>query len=230
MTDFQTQQRRRNMVVGGFVLLAFAAFVWMLVKFRNLPLFASQLRSFTVLVNFPDAPGIQNDTPVQYCGYQIGRVMSVAPPKLDKDEETGRSYHRVGVSIAIENKFIDIPDHAEVIIVKRGLGSSYIEFIVDSDKPVVGYLRADMKPLDGTVSTASEFFPPQVQKKLEDLVDSITLLSHNTNAIIGDKDNQLNIKKTLENITLATAQANETLKSFQQFASLGTDQIGRAHV
>jgi phospholipid/cholesterol/gamma-HCH transport system substrate-binding protein len=225
MTDFQTQQRRRNMVVGGFVLLAFAAFVWMLVKFRNLPLFASQLRSFTVLVNFPGTPGVQNDTPVQYCGYQIGRVMSVSPPKLEKDEESGRFYHRVGVSIAIDNKFIDIPDHAEFMIVKRGLGSSYIELVVDSDKPITGYLRADMKPLNGAVSTASEFFPPQVQKKLEDLVDSVTLLSHNTNAIIGDKDNQLNIKKTLENITLATAQANETLQSFRQFASLGTERL-----
>lgn len=225
MTDFQTRQRRQNMVVGGFVLLAFAAFVWMLFKFRNLPLFASQMRSYTVLVYFPDAPGIQRDTPVQYCGYQIGRVMSVAPPELHEGEGTGRSFHRVGVSIAIDKTFSDIPDHASVMIVKRGLGSSYITLNVDPEMPVKGFLRADMMPLEGAVSSASEFFPPQVQKKLEDLVDSVTLLSQNTNAIIGDTDNQLHIKQTLENITLATAQANETLKSIRQFTNLGTERL-----
>lgn len=222
MTDFQTQQRRRNMVVGGFVVLAFAAFVWMLIKFNNLLLFASQLRSYTVLVNFPDAPGIQKDTPVNYCGYQIGRVIEVAPPRLK--EEPGRSFHLVGISIGIDKKFNDIPDHAEFQIVKRGLGSSYIELKVDSQKPVTGYLKDEIVT-EGVVSTASEFFPPQVQKKLEDLVDSISELSHNANTILGDPENKINIKKTLENITTATAQATETLASIKQFTDLGTERL-----
>lgn len=223
MADFQTQQRRRNMVVGGFVLLAFVAFVWMLVKFNNLPLFASQLRSFTVLVNFPDVPGIQKDTPVQYCGYQIGRVILVSPPELNPDQ-SGQAHHLVRVSIAIDKKFNDIPDHALFMIVKRGLGSSYIELRVDPNKPVSGFLHDEMTTV-GTISTASEFFPPQVQKKLEDLVDSITVLSDNANTIIGDPENKANIKKTLENITQATAQATETLTSIKQFTDLGTERL-----
>ena len=68
MTDYQTQQRRRNMVVGAFVVVGFAAFIWMLVQFRNLPLFATQFRSFIILVDFPETPGIQRDTAVQFCG------------------------------------------------------------------------------------------------------------------------------------------------------------------
>jgi ABC-type transporter Mla subunit MlaD len=223
MTDFQTQQRRRNMVVGGFVLLAFLAFVWMMVKFRNLPLFASQLRSFTVLVQFPDAPGVQKDTPVQYCGYQIGRVINVAPPRLVTDE-AGQKRHRVGVSIAIDKQYVDIPDHVDIQIVKRGLGSSYIEFVVNPNEPIAGYLVDEMV-LAGQVSSASEFFPPQVQQKLENLVESITLLSQNTNAIIGDADNQENIKKTLENVVAATAQATDTLKSVQHLTDVGAERI-----
>jgi len=223
MTDFQTQQRRRNMVVGGFVLLALLAFVWMLIKFRNLPLFASRLQSFTVLVRFADAPGVQKDTPVHYCGYQIGRVIDVSPPMLTTDAE-GVSVHTVGVSLAINKRFRDIPDNVDFLIVKRGLGSSYIELRVNPEKTMTGYLHDEYKAF-GSVSTASEFFPPQVQKKLEDLVDSITLLSRNTNAIIGDRDNQANIKQTLENITRATAQATETLASIRQFSDVGAEQI-----
>lgn len=223
MSDFQTLQRRRNMVVGGFVLLAFAAFIWMLVKFRNLPLFATQFRSFVVFVHFPDAPGVQKDTPIQYCGYPIGRVMFVDPPRLTADA-MGRPYHSVRVAIAIEKQFSDIPDHADILIVKRGLGSSYIELAVDLEKPVDGFLEMGMTKY-GSVSSASEFFPPSIQKKLETLVDSITLLSYNANAILGDEENQSNIKKTLDNITRATAQATETLHALRQFSDVGAERL-----
>lgn len=223
MTDFQTQQHRRNLVVGGFVLLALLAFVWMMIKFRNLPLFVSKFRSYEVLVRFTDAPGVQKDTPVQYCGYQIGRVKEIAPPML-LTEISGRPKHYVGVTLAIDKTFSDIPDNVDFLIVKRGLGSSYLELRASPEKPIAGYLHDEMVAW-GAISTASEFFPPQVQKKLEDLVDSITLLSQNTNAIIGDSDNQTHIKLTLENITRATAQATETLKSVQQFSEVGAEQI-----
>ncbi len=224
MTDYQTQQRRRNMVVGAFVLLAFAAFIWMLVMFRNLPLYATQFRSFIVRVDFSEAPGIQKDTPVQYCGYQIGRVVAVKPPKLEIDQQ-GRSIPKVRVEIAIENKFLgDIPDHAEAMIIRRGLGSSYIELKTDPDVQVAGHLEPGSQ-LKGSVGIASEFFPPEVQKKLENLVDSITTLSQNTNAIIGDTENRANIKKSLENVTAATAQAVDTLKSLELFADTGTERL-----
>lgn len=226
MTDFQTLQHRRNIVVGGFVLLAFAAFVWMLVKFRNLPLYATQLRSFMIFVYFPDAPGIQKDTPVQYCGYQIGRVLDVDPPKLLADERD-RPYHAVRAQIAIENQFQDIPDHARVMIVKRGLGSSYIEITVEPDRVAEGYLKQGFTAY-GSVSTASEFFPPGMQKKIEDLVDSVSALSQNTNAIIGDADNRENIKRALDNVAVATAQAVETLKSLQTFSDTGTERLNEA--
>lgn len=224
MSDFQTQQRRRNIVVGGFVLLALAAFVWMLVKFRNLPLFAAQFRSFMVFVQFPDAPGVNKDTPVLYCGYQVGRVAAVDPPTLVADE-LGRPYHSVRVTIAIENRYAgEIPDHADIRIVKRGLGSSYIEITVNPEKPAEGYLAMGLTKY-GEVSTASEFFPPTVQKKLENLVDSIALLSQNANTIIGDPDNQVNIKLTLEHVAKAAAKATDTLESIRQLTDLGTERL-----
>ena len=228
MTDYQTLQRRHNRIVGLFVLLALAAFVWMLLKFRNLPLFATQFRSFMIFAYFPEAPGIHRDTPVQYCGYQVGRVMDVDPPTKTVDGQS-RPYHAVRARIAIEKQFSDIPDHAEVMIVRRGLGSSYIELKVAPDRPIEDHLKAG-SVIYGTVGVASEFFPPEVQKKLENLVDSITILSNNTNAIIGDKENQMHIKKTLENVTFATSQAVDTLRSIQRFAETGTERLDASSV
>lgn len=222
MTDFQTKQRQRNLIVGGFVIIAIFAFVFMLIKFRDLPQLVSKFKSFEILVYFPEAPGIQKDTPVQFCGYQIGRVRKVAYPKRDTTQDGHQ--HKVGVSIAIDKRYTDIPNSIEVVIMKRGLGSSYIELRDAAEGEPSGYVK-DKMVLYGTVSMASEFLPPEVQAKLEDLVDSITALSDNANKVLGDADNQTNIKQTLENITLATAQARETLASVQKFSDAGTEQM-----
>lgn len=223
MTDYQSRQRRRNMVVGVFVVVAFAAFMWMLLRFRDLPLAAGKLKSFEILVNFPEVPGVQKDTPVQYCGYQIGRVLNVAPPKRYDGQDEVK--HRVGVTIAIDKKFSDIPAYADIRIMKRGLGSSYIEIHLDQEKRTypTEFLKSDMV-VNGSVSMASEFFPPDVQKKLESLVDSISELAVNTNLIVGDLENQTNIKQMLANLETAAATANLTLESFKQFSDVGTEK------
>lgn len=224
MTDYQTRQRHRDFVVGGFVVIAFCAFVFLLFKFRDLPLFVSKFKSFEVLVYFPEAPGIQKDTPVRFCGVQIGRVRNVAYPKRETTTK-GQEIHKVGVSIAIDDRYTDIPENVQVVIMKRGLGSSYIELRDLSVGQPSGYLKDKMR-LEGSVSMASEFFPPDVQQKLENLVDSIAALANNMNEVIGDSENQTNVKKTLENVASATAQAHETLASIQKFSDTGTEKMG----
>lgn len=223
MADYQAKQRQRNLIVGGFVIVAMFAFVYLLMKFRDLPLFVSKFQSFEILVNFPEVPGIQKDTPVNYCGVQIGRVRHVGDPQI-VETDTGRKVHKVEVTISINNKFVDIPDDVDVVIMKRGLGSSYIELNDKPEKEPTGFLRNEMV-LAGHVSMASEFFPPEVQKKLENLVDSIAALAHNMNEVIGDSDNQANIKQTLENVAAATAQARQTLASIQNFSDTGTEKL-----
>ncbi|HRU14255.1 MAG TPA: hypothetical protein P5017_00865 [Anaerohalosphaeraceae bacterium] len=235
MTDFATQQRRRNMIVGTFVLAGLCALFWMLMIFGDLPIAVSKLRSYEVLIEFESAPGIGRDTPIQYCGYQIGRVLKVSPPFLVKDPDGKPLGHRIRVVCLIEERYRDIPWNVDVKLMRRGLGSSYIEFTWDPKKPLVPkypdnprsvYLMSQMV-LSGTTGSTSEFFPPEVQKKLEDLVDVITALATNANQIIGDKDNQDNIRKTLAAVSEATAQATETLKSLQQFTDVGSEQIVR---
>ncbi|MHC4290728.1 MAG: MlaD family protein [Planctomycetota bacterium] len=221
MTDYQTKQRQRNMIVGSFVMIALCAFFYMLFRFRDLPLAVTKLKSFEILVYFPEAPGVQKDTPVQYCGYQIGRVMKVAPPQLYDGS------HKIGVTMAIEKRFPDIPEEVDIIVMKRGLGSSFVELRVDPAKITQAdrFLKNETIKKAGQVGMASDFFPPEVQDKLEDLVDSMTALTENTNAIIGDSENQTNIKKMVANIEMASLQADATLQSVQKFSDIGAEKI-----
>ena len=234
MTDYNTAEKKRNTVVGGFVIIGFAAFMWMVSFFGELPVAISQLRSFNVIANFPSAPGIQQNTAIMYCGYQVGRVVSVSPPFRYSDHESDESYHQIKVTMGIDRKYVDIPSHVDVKVIKRSMGSSYIDLQVDlnrhlvplvADRPESVFLVQNLPPLQGSTGVNSEFFPKEVQKKLENLVDSLVTLSGNANEIIGDVDNKTNIKKTLANVTAATLQAKETLASIKGFSDSGTDAI-----
>lgn len=235
MTDYATLQRRRNMIVGGFVLVALCAFFWMLMIFGDLPIAVSKIRSYEVLVNFPSAPGVQRDTPVQYCGYQIGRVLHVSPPQLYTDPNGKPLGHQVKVTCLIEEQYEDIPSNVEIRLMRRGLGSSYIEFVWNPEKPLEpkypddprSVFLMDQMVLSGTTGMSSEFFPPEVQKKLEDLVDAIAALAINANEIIGDDANKANIKKTLSHISRAAGQLQDTLRSIQVFSDSGQEQLVR---
>lgn len=223
MTDYQTKQRRQNIVVGLFVVMGFTLFVVMLAVFRDLPLFVSRFNSFQVLVYFSEAPGIQKDTPVKFCGVQVGRVLNVSNPKTINTDQS-RKTHKVGVTISVDSDYIDIPDSVDVVIIKRSLGSSHIEFQDNSPDEPTDFLKDEMM-LSGVVGTASEFFPPDVQAKLENLVDSIAALADNANLIIGDKENQANLKKTFANLEEVSVQARDTLESFEKLSDTGTEQI-----
>jgi len=235
MTDYNTIQKRRNFIVGLFVLVAFILFIFLLNLFRDLPLFVSQAKSFNVLVKFREAPGVQKETPVQFCGYQIGRVVVVSPPKYVEDPDTGKAWHEVHVTLAIDKKYQNIPSNVDVKLMKRGLGSSYIELQTNSDVPPEPLIAdqprtkflCDELILRGSIGLGSDFFPPEIQKKLEHLLASITTLSDNTNLIIGDSENITNVKKTLAHVSVVSEQAGETLKSIQQFSNTGNQQIVR---
>ena len=232
MTDYNTLQKRRNMIVGGFVIIALLAFIYMIYKFQELPIIVGRIRSFEVLVNFPNAPGAQENTPVQYCGYQVGRVTNVSPPFLYTDGQ-GRRYHHVRVTIAIEKKYIDIPSNVDIKLMKRGLGSSYIDFQLDPDRPLEPLDPADSSTmflmdgmvLDGSAGISSEFFPKEVQSKIEALVDSINTLASNINDIIGDPENKANIKQALANVSVMTGQATKTFKSIKDLSDTSTEAV-----
>lgn len=221
MSDYETAQRKRNITVGIFVIVAICAFVWLIFKFGDLPTSISKFRSFQVFVQFPMAPGVQKDTPVRFCGYQIGRVTKVMAPQIRTDLNSGLEYHQTVIVLSIDKKYVNIPSDVEVKLMTRGLGSSYIEIrtlLPDSNQPPTEFL-ADGSLLQGSTGMTSEFFPEESQKKLDELVDSLSALINNANDILGDKTNKENLKLTLANLSEATKQATQVLKEFQEFSA-----------
>jgi len=234
VSNYETAEKRRNVIVGIFVLIALCAFVWLIFMFGDLPAAVTKLGSFGVFVQFPTAPGVQKDTPITFCGYQIGRVTDIMAPATRTDLNTGLVYHQALVVLSIDKKYANIPSNVQVKLMTRGLGSSYIELIVDPtlpltprdpNRPETKFL-VDQMLLQGSTGITSEFFPAESQKKLEELTDNLNALITHANAILGDQQNKENIRASLANLSRVSGRAAGTLEEFEQFltAWVGTSE------
>ncbi len=242
MSDYEAAQRRRDVVVGIFVILGLGALGWMILKFGDLPTTITRMKSFQVRVQFPTAPGVMKDTPVRFCGYQIGRVTAVMSPEVREDPGTHQKYHQTLCVLSISKKYVDIPSNVQVKLMTRGLGSSYLELKVDPARlpappldpndPASCFLRNGML-LQGSTGMTSEFFPEESQKKLESLVEDLRAFVGNANRIIGDPNNQRNFKATLANLSKtsdafpdavdsAVALMKDAQKTMEEFRRLAT--------
>jgi len=230
VSDYETMQRRRSMVVGVFVVVAVIAFFWMVFKFGDLPSMVSEIKSYEVRIQFPSAPGVQRDTPVRFCGYQIGRVTDIKPPQVLRDTKTEEYYHQTVVIISIDNQFKDIPDVVEAKLMTRGLGSSYIELRVPPIDLRKGKFLVEGSLLQGTAGMTSEFFPEESQKKLDDLITGIAAFVNNGNDIFGDAENKANIKAVLANLAKASQQATEAIKELQEMVAAGKTTLQNTDV
>jgi len=244
VSDYETIQKRRNIIVGLFVILAVFALVWLIFKFGDIPTAVTKISSFDVFVQFPTAPGVQKDTPVQFCGYQIGRVTKVMAPEIRRDLKTGLEYHQSMIALSIDKKYRNIPSNVEIKLMTRGLGSSYIELTVDPAKlpaPMTDPNRPETRFLvdgmlkQGSTGMTSEFFPEESQEKFENIAESLKSLIDHVKDIIGDPNSKDNLKKTLANMSEVSEhavetmrQAEQTLKEFREFAAAGTKTMQNA--
>jgi phospholipid/cholesterol/gamma-HCH transport system substrate-binding protein len=229
VSDYETTERRRNIIVGIFVVGAICALLWLIFQFRDMPGAVTRLSSFPVYVQFPTAPGVQRDTPVQFCGYQIGRVTKVMAPTILPDLDSGLEYHQTKVVLSIDKKYINIPSNVDVKLMTRGLGSSFIELKIDpaklpsrEDQDDPNLFLAAGTLLQGSTGMTSEFFPEESQKKLEMLVDKISALAQNLNDVVGDPNAKSDFKAILANMTDASKKATDMFEEFRKFSVTGT--------
>jgi len=244
VNDYETIQKRRNIIVGVFVIVALSALVWLIFKFGELPTIVSKMRSFDVFVQFPTAPGVQRDTPVRFCGFEIGSVTDVRAPEVRKDLNTGLKYHQTLIVLSIKKEYPNIPSNVEVKLMTRGLGSSYVELKVDPatqpaqpldpNKPGSEYLSAGML-LQGSTGLTSEFFPEESQKKFEEMADSLKELIDNAGDIVGDPNSKRDFKKMLANLREVSqhtkqtiAKAEQMIEEFHKFAVAGSQTMQNA--
>jgi phospholipid/cholesterol/gamma-HCH transport system substrate-binding protein len=217
------------MAVGVFVIIAFIAFFWLIFKFGDLPGIVSEIKSFEIRIQFSSAPGVQKDTPVRFCGYQIGRVSDVTEPQVIKDLNTGRFYFQVVVNASIDNQYFKkIPAIAEAKLMTRGLGSSYIELQVPQKEAYEGPFLAEGSLLQGSTGMASDFFPEETQKKLDEMITGIAAFVNNANDIIGDTENKANIKAAMTNLADASRQATEVMKEIKELSAAGKTTLQNA--
>jgi phospholipid/cholesterol/gamma-HCH transport system substrate-binding protein len=228
VSDYETSQKRRNFVVGIFVILGLSALGWLIFKFGDLPGVVTKYRSFQVFVQFPSAPGVQRDTPVRFCGYQIGRVTSVMTPEIRTDLVTKQEYYQTVIVLSIDKKYGTIPYDVEVKLMTRGLGSSYLELKQDPQKPAGDKFLENETLLQGSTGMTSEFFPEESQKKLDGLIEGLQSLIANANDVIGDNESKQSVKKTLANLADASEQAKYTLVEFEKLAAAGTETLKKA--
>lgn len=216
------------MAVGVFVIVAVIAFFWLIFKFGDLPVLVSEMKSYEVKIQFPSAPGVQKDTPVRFCGYQIGTVTDVKPPNILQDRNTKQWYHQTLVIISIENQFKDIPDIVEAKLMTRGLSSSYIELSIPPVDVREGKFLVEGSLLQGSSGVTSEFFPAESQKKLDDLITGISAFVKNSNDVIGDAENKANLKAALANLADASQQAGDAIRQLKEAAATGKTMLQNA--
>ena len=228
MDDYESLQRKQNVIVGVFVIVAACALSWLVYKFGDLPVIVSPYKSFELRIKFPLAPGVQENTPVRFCGFQVGRVIRVEPPRILKITDTNNWAYQTVVVVNIDKQYENvIPEDVEVKLMTRGFGSSYVEFKAkpfDVKHPVCPCLVANSM-LQGSTGVTSEIFPEESQKKLDQLADGIKIFIDNANAIIGDGDNRKNIKATLANLTQLTGQSQQAVKELQEFFTAGKQTL-----
>jgi ABC-type transporter Mla subunit MlaD len=214
-----------------FVIIALCALVWLIFMFQDLPGAVTEIRSFQIFVKFPSAQGVQKDTPVRFCGYQIGRVTSIMPPRPRYNNRLGKTYYQVMCVLSIDKRYKNIPSNVDIKVITRGLGSSYVELKVnpneeekplEPNRPETKYLVEGME-LEGSTGMANEFFPEDTQKKLEDVIAGIEELVRNANDIIGNEQNKQNIQKTLNNLSEVTAKAADTLEDLSRFTGTANE-------
>jgi ABC-type transporter Mla subunit MlaD len=217
-------EKKRNILVALFVLAGMAALGWMVFKFGELPVWLSRYDAREVHILFSTAPGIHENSQVLFRGYPVGRVVKMSPPELLADLENPQlETYQIEIVAAIDRRY-NIPKNAVPKVFSRGLGSSFLEFALPDNVVPSKQLIADGDKIQGRMSEASEFLSEKTQRKLDDLIASLTALSVELRSQLTPMppekvDQPAEGETMLPNITTAVIRLDRTLKSFNTIVS-----------
>jgi phospholipid/cholesterol/gamma-HCH transport system substrate-binding protein len=210
-------ENKRNILVGIFVLAGLAALGWLIVRFGDLPTLVSRYDAHEVLIYFPEAPGIQENTSVFFCGYPVGKVLKVNPPALLSDlDDPEKEYYQIVVEIAVSTDY-QVPKNVVPKVFRRGLGVGYVEFVLEDETPS-NQLLSQGDTFKGRISEASEFISEKTQAKLDELIGSLADLSKILKGQLTPTppeavDDSTREQKISANITTAIMRLDDVLKN-----------------
>ncbi len=110
-------RRSIDMLVGLFVLLGFAALLFLALKAGNLASFDFGASNYTVRAKFDNIGGLKVRAPVKSAGVVVGRVASVG-----FDDKT----YQAVVSLALDQRYKFPKDTSAKILTSGLLGEQYI--------------------------------------------------------------------------------------------------------
>ncbi len=206
-------ENKRNVWVGFFVILGLLGLGWLIIRFGDLPTWVGRYKANVVTIYFPEAPGIQENTSVYFCGYPVGKVLKVHPPALLSDPENPqKESYQVVVEVGVSTEY-SVPKNVVPKVNRRGLGMGYVEF-VSADKEPSNQLLSDGDKCKGYISQGSEFISEETQSKLDDLIGSLADLSKILKGqLTPAPPDMVDEHKMGANITTAIMRLNEVLKN-----------------
>ena len=212
-------ENRRNLIVAIFVIAGLVVLGWMVFKFGDLPTIISRYDAREITIYFSEAMGIQENTAVLFRGYRVGKVIQVHPPALLEDlENSEKKSYQVEMVIAISKDYY-IPANVTPKVYRRGLGGSFVELSLE-ESPSAQMLQNGDK-LKGMISEASEFISEKTQRKLDQLISSLTILSDQFKGQLTplppDKVDSDESDKVHPNITTAVMRLDRSLKYLNVF-------------
>ena len=165
-------------LIAGFLTLLFGHFPTSLVN-----------RSYTIYIEFPQAPGVAVDTPVRKSGILIGRVTKV--------ELIGERQDRVRVTTAIENTYKIL--HSDVVRINVSLlGDAELQ-VVNGHNHLPNTPVAPGETITGVVinsptQTLANIEPAvtEAARALTDASDQVRQLAGHVDKLLGNNNGQFN--------------------------------------
>jgi phospholipid/cholesterol/gamma-HCH transport system substrate-binding protein len=175
---------------------------------------------YTLRVEFDEAPGVRENTPVLKSGIVIGRVT-----KVELIEQGRRAL--VTARIEEDRKIYD----NEICRINRSLlGDSALEFIKTPGPGLGNVVQLDGKPLQGVVIADPLQVVGNLEGNLAKAIDSVAETSgrlgnfiERIDRVMGSDDEMDNARSKLRDVTDMTL---ETMQSIEELASHANDLLG----
>ncbi|BFM48010.1 outer membrane lipid asymmetry maintenance protein MlaD [Marinomonas sp. THO17] len=141
------RSKRTELLVGCFIVLGVAAFVYLAVQVSGLG-FSAQKDSYKIVARFDDIGGLTSRSKVTIAGVTVGSVESIS---FDKDLYMGL------VTMNIDADVDNIPEDSSIAILTSGLlGEKYLGITIGAD--------------DKMLTEGGEIFDTQSALVLENLI------------------------------------------------------------
>ena len=177
-------------------------------------------KKYTIRIEFDEAPGVRENTPIQKSGIVIGRVATVE--LVDQG--------RKAMVVARIDDGMKIFDNEICRINRSLLGDSILEFIKVPDKGTGEEIILDGKPLKGIVIPDPLQLVGSLEGNLSEAMDSVSKTGGKISGIIDKLDSVLgseqDVAETRDRLRQGFDKACDTMESFGKLANNLNEIIG----